>query len=172
MIIEIDEGLKKYYSINFDKIAEGILNKIPKEYLIKLDKVQIVYNSPEKYNKKAYGFYYGEREGEKKPKVVICVGNIFEYVPKVFLRLSVIPTLFLAKTICHEVAHHYQRLHHGIGKEKWEKNATEYTKKMLRKNFGIQLFLVKLLFSPLFFLTSGRFRQKNSGKRDSGTFPK
>jgi hypothetical protein len=53
--------------------------------------------------------------------------------------------LYLRDTLYHEIAHHYQRLTHGIKKEKWENNAKLYSRYMQRLKYKESL-MGKLLF--------------------------
>ena len=163
MKIDIEKNLTRKFNFDFEININCILQKVPPEHILGLHKIQVVHYSPEKSKRNAYGFYYGQSEGEKLPKIVLCAGNIFQNLPKALLRLSFIPRLFLARTIFHEIAHHYQRLQHGISKHIWEKDAARYTKKMMNRYFKFQLFLLKILFGPLFLigkLTNKKVKQK------------
>lgn len=169
MRIEVDCDVTKKIKFDFKKNIASIIKKIPKEHVVNLYRIQVLNYSPERHKRNSFGFYYGKREGEEFPRIVICVKNIFKHLPTPFLRISFIPKLFLARTIFHEVAHHYQRLGHGITKRKWEENADIYTKKMMNKYFKCQLVLLKVLFGPFILLEkilkSKRKRQQGVANR-------
>ncbi len=164
--IQVEEGLNKKYNFNFEKNIRSILKHVPEEHVRSLNKIEVVSLPYGRQQRKAYGFYHGEREGEKFPKIVICAENILGNLPKVIFYWPLIPRCFLASTIYHEIGHHYQRLHHGIKKEKWEKDADAYEKMMTRKAFKFQILFLGLLFWP--FLLLRRFEIK----RKSKTLPK
>ena len=150
MKVEIEPGLEEKFKFDFEANIKSIIQKIPSQHILGLDKIQVVYCSPERKRRRARGFYYGKNEGEKFPKIVICVNNILQNLPKPVLKLSFIPRLFLAETIFHEVAHHYQRLRHGISKHRWEKDANAYAKRMMKHCLfsKYQLLFLKILFGP------------------------
>jgi len=167
MKIEVKKGIKSKYKLDFPTMINEILETVPETHILGLHKIQILGDSPEKKRRSSYGFYYGKREGENQPRIVICVNNIYSRLPRLLLKIKFIPKMFLAGTLYHEIAHHYQRLKHGFKKDGWEKDADIYAKKMMREHFIFQLYLLKILhlllkvlFYPLFAVNKIRGRKK------------
>ncbi len=154
MKIEIAPNLKKSYTYDFEKSIREILKKISKQNLAGLHKIQIIDYSPEKRRKDYYGFYYGRETGEKQPRIVICVNNIFKGYPEFIINHTFITKLLLAETLFHEVAHHCQSLRHGMNKNKSEDDAKRYVREMMRQHFKYRILFLKILLSPLAVIRS------------------
>ncbi len=155
MKIEVENHLKNHFKFDFETSIKDILRKLPKDHLVGLDRIEVKYTALGKNGKGAYALYYGRDTGAKFPKIVLCVGNIFEGLPKILLRqVPLLPKLLLAKNILHELAHHYQTWQHGIGKEEQEKEARAYANRMIKQCFKYELLLLWLLFWPFLLLRS------------------
>lgn len=161
MKIEIDETVLRKYHFNFKKAINHIIDTVPQEHILGLGKIWITDSTFTKEEKNAYGLYYGKREGANIPTIIINIANLFDNIPKFFFYcIPLIPKLFLANTFYHEVAHHYQRLRHGITKQKWEIDAKSYSRKMMLRMFKGHILIIKLVFSPILFLYKNLKRGK------------
>lgn len=161
MKIEIDESVLKKYNFNFEKVIKSIIKNIPQEHILGLGRIWVTDSGFRKEQAHAYGYYYGKREGAETPAIIINITNLFNGLPKfIFYCLPLIPKLFLAKTLYHEVAHHYQRLRHGITKERWENDAEIYSKKMMVKMFGRSIDVIKIIFGPITYFYKKFFTKK------------
>lgn len=135
----IEEDVKNATQINFESIIFSLIDVIPSEHLIGLEKILIKFKSPiqkDEYSE-ALGLYYGKREGANKPYVVLCAENLvirIKSVPILF-RFLISPKKIIAETLYHEIGHHYQRLSHGYKKELWENHADKYSAYMMRREF-------------------------------------
>lgn len=158
--IQVEDSLKDCFNFDFEKNIKIILKYVPKEHIVGLCKIEAIRFSPEKHRRQTYGFYYGEREGEKFPKIVVCAENILGNLPKIIFHFPFIPRIFLGMTIYHEIGHHYQRLRHGIEKKRWEKDADVYQKMMTRRAFKFQLLFLGLLFWPFLLLRRMEIKRK------------
>ena len=155
MRIEVENDLKNHFKFDFETNIKDILRKLPKDHLVGLDRIEVRYAAADKYARDTYALYYGRDTGVKFPKIVLCVGNIFEDLPKILLRqIPLLPKLLLAKNIFHELAHHCQTRQHGISKEEQEKQARAYANKMIKRCFKYELLLLWLLFWPFLLLRS------------------
>lgn len=153
MIIKIDDSLLGKYNFNFEKAIRSLIEIIPEQQLQGVGKVWITTSSANKKERRAYGLYYGRQEGAEIPTIIINANNLFDGIPKfIFYCLPIIPNLFLARTFYHEVGHHYQRLKHGITKERWEDDAKSYAKKLMLKRFGKSISILNSFFAPILFL--------------------
>ncbi len=154
------EEIKKILPLNFEAEIRSALSVVPDAHLRGLSEVRIVYDPPltkDDY-KYAAGLYYGDREGAASPYVLICTKNLFNGCPKgIPLLSSFACRMSLRKTLYHEIAHHYQRINHGIKREQWETDAKKYSVKMQLAKYRqnplgkILLFIVSLfktLLSP------------------------
>ena len=161
MIIKIDEAAMDRYNFNFEKVIASLIKTIPSEHIRGLGKIWVTDTWYGKEEKNAYGFYSGIREGVSTPVVIINASNLFKGIPKfVFYCIPIIPKLLFAKIFYHEIAHHFQRLRHGVKKNIWETDAEYYAKKMMLKNFNNTIRTLSFLLEPLFIL----FKIKRNGK--------
>lgn len=151
--IIIDDHLSRSLSFDFEKNIKFLLDFIPVEHLVGLQEIKVIEYSPENKRKTAYGFYYGKDQGIKNPVIVICVGNLFNKIPKVvFYFIPFIPRLLLADTLFHEIGHHLQSSSHGLKKEQWENNANSYARKMTKKVFKRSKWILFIFFGPILLL--------------------
>ncbi|MFA5272134.1 MAG: hypothetical protein WC412_07355 [Candidatus Omnitrophota bacterium] len=158
--IDIDENIFHKFPFNFEKNIRYLLAVVPTEHITQLNSVKVVSSFSGKQQNAAYGFYYGKREGADMPSIIICADNIFRRLPRfIFYLMPFVPRLFLADTLYHEIAHHYQRLTHGIKKENWEKNAETYSKHMKKRAFRGYKWVLFVLFGPFLFFK--KFFAKN-----------
>lgn len=157
MPIKIDSEVKEKIQIDFEKYITDLLAFVPPDHLMHLDQIVVSYFSPDKKNNNALGFYYHQTEN-KPAYVVLCARNIMQEInetPTVIRIFFLTPRYHIAKTLYHELGHHYQYIRHGYKKETQERYAEKYRRYMLRKifwssKFGRILFPFKPLLSCIF----------------------
>jgi hypothetical protein len=161
--IEVEGDIAKKIPFNFKKNIEAMLKVIPPEHILHLGKIRVTSLSPERKQKQAYGLYYGKREGFELPTIVICADSLLKGIPRIiFCIMPFIPRLLLADTLYHEIAHHYQRVSRGYKKERWEKDAEQYSKEMRKKLF-LSSGVFKLVYSLRFVVVPVLKILKNKG---------
>lgn len=152
--IQVEDEVKKYFSIDFRKKINKLLTIIPKEHLINLDKIKITYYPPNnKGLKKAEGFYMPRGQGHgERANITLCLKNILADLPEFFFKVfPFFLNSFIADVLYHEIGHHYRTLSYGIKDKIMEKYAEKYSLKMKRKYFhsygiGKIIYKIKLFF--------------------------
>lgn len=146
MKINIHTLVNEKCKFNFEKEIQKALTVVPKDNLRELFQIIVQYEPPS-HNADAMGSYFGVREGVKEPYILLSMENILSCFPSSIPVLSkFLFRLYLRDTLYHEIGHHYQRLIHGIKKDKWENHAEEYSKKMQREMYR-KSFVGRILFS-------------------------
>ncbi len=117
----------------FEKFIIRMIDIVPKEDIIGLDKIIIKKEALKKYQKQndtALSFYVHDKE-KNTNQIEVFINNILnktipEYAFKFYPEIG---GLLLSEIIYHEIGHHvhfYKR--HGIKKKKYEKFAEKYSK--------------------------------------------
>lgn len=129
---------------DFRKNIEYLLQLVPKEHIYKINKIIVTNKASEKHMKNAAGFYYGYQD-YKQINIVLGISGMFPKMPTIFFKLfPIIPKYLLARTLYHEIGHHYQNINHGYRKDVWEKTAEKYSEEMT-KRFLLSSRISKLL---------------------------
>ena len=118
------------------KYIRRLVNVIPGEHLIGLEKIIITDdNRDARFKGRVAGLYQPKHQNEK-PYIVISYSTLFSDIPAIIRSLPFFFKLTLGSTLFHEIGHHYHhQLKHGITKSNREEFAREYRKKMLGKAF-------------------------------------
>ena len=165
MNIFVEQKVKIYFKFNFERNITNFLKYVPEDHLINLQKIEVIFSDYRNFNSGAY--YLGNLE-HSMPTIVICPAVLFEKMPRLlFFILPFIPKFLLASALYHEIGHHYQRLSHGIKKDKWESNAENYSRIMMKKAFNSYRLLLLLLFGPILFIRK-ICHVNTDNKRNSG----
>ncbi len=151
MKIYIDSSIVPKYNFNFEEQIKFLLKFVPKEHLSKLEYIRVLNRSLTASNGKVCrGLYYGGRAGFS---ILLSAETLFRGMPRLFFYIPFIPRFVLAKTLYHEIGHHYEECFcYGVKKGLKEKYAHEYAKGMQKKAFKNYLLLFKLLFGPILLL--------------------
>ena len=135
MEIVIENNIDKKIRFNFKKNIDNLIQFLPKEHLYGINKIIVTNEVHEKHMKNAAGFYYGY-QNSKQINIVLGISGMFPKMPTIiFTFLPIVPKFLLARTLYHEIGHHYQKMSHGYKKIMWEKTAEEYSKEMTKKVF-------------------------------------
>ncbi|MBI4356237.1 MAG: hypothetical protein HY597_07335 [Candidatus Omnitrophica bacterium] len=148
MKIRVDSSVKTYYQFDFERSINQLLKVVPPDHLRDLDWILVVRTWKDKSVASARGLHY-ERYGEGGPTIVLCVDAIFGPFARIFERLPLLPKMFLAEVLFHEIGHHHQRYLHGIQKSQREGDAKSYSKEMFRKAFRPYRWQLYLLYGPI-----------------------
>lgn len=150
MNIFVEQKAESYFKFDFKRHITDLLKYVPKDHLTKLERIEVLYLDYRKLNAGAY--YLGTPE-HSVPTIVLCPKVLFEKMPRIlFFILSFIPKFLLASALYHEIGHHYQRLTHGLKKDRWESNAETYSDTMMRRAFDSYRLLLFVLFGPILFI--------------------
>jgi len=136
MKILFDSNTKKrIFWFNFDKMILKLLDIVPKEHLIGIEKIVIVDEIKLKKGRKAAGAYK-RKNGRDSAMVELSVKSIYKGMPRILFLLPFVAKFSLADVLFHEIGHHYHhKFKHGIGNSRAEKFAEDYRRSMLKKAF-------------------------------------
>lgn len=144
----------KWTFFNTEKKITRLLEFIPPEHLVGLDRIVILdeARSADKKKKPVRGQYV-PKKGREPAYIEIAIRNVFKGMPKVFFILPFMTNFMFANVLYHEIGHHYARLTHGITTQKQEMFANKYKATLLIKAFKFWGILL-LPFRPLIRLLS------------------
>jgi hypothetical protein len=140
MKIDIDASINNKLGLRVDRIVRSILARVPERDVIG-------------YRYDVKGVYKGRNQGEKNPRVIIFPLVIFKGWPGQLYRfIPFVSTLMIAKTLCHEIAHHRQAMLHNTSRREAEHQADEYSKQLIRKKYRASLLFLAVILSPCLLL--------------------
>jgi hypothetical protein len=139
---------KKIFLFNLEKKINRLIDIIPKDHIIGLEKIVIVDEIKNKKVRNAAGIYK-KKHGLEPAYIEISVEAVYKKMPKILFYLPFIAKFTLADVLYHEIGHHYHyKYKHGVNKRRKESFAENYRKDMLKKAFWIWLIFLKPI-SPL-----------------------
>ncbi len=162
MTLKIENRLQKnILGFNIERNARKLIDVIPKQDLIGLERIIIVEEIKGK-RKSKYAGVYKQRQGYQPSTIELSKNAIFKGMPKIFFLLPFIAKFTLAGVLYHEIGHHYHHKYkHGVAKQKEEAFAEGYNKKMLKKAFwGWRFFLRPLAPFARYLANRNRVRGK------------
>ena len=107
MKILFDSNTKKrIFWLNFDKMILKLLDIVPKEHLIGIEKIVIVDEIKLKKGRKAAGAYK-RKNGRDSAMVELSVKSIYKGMPRILFLLPFVAKFSLADVLFHEIGHHY-----------------------------------------------------------------
>ena len=128
-------GSKRIFWFNINKKISKLLNIIPKEHLIGLEKIIVVYEIKYKKKQKAAGSYSAQN-GWDPAVIELSIKSIYRGMPRILFLFPFVAKFSLANVLFHEIGHHYHhKFKHGINRSKKETFAEEYRKAMLKRAF-------------------------------------
>ena len=139
---------KKIFLFNIEKKVRKLIDVIPKDHIIGLEKIIIVDEIKNNRVKNSAGIYNKKHE-LKSASIEISAEAVYRKMPKILFYLPFIAKFTLADILYHEIGHHYHYMYkHGINKNRKESFAENYRKEMLRKAFRVWLIFFRPI-SPL-----------------------
>lgn len=136
MKVNIENNVsKRMFWFNIDKAINNLLNVIPKEHLVGLEKIIVVDDIKLKKKKKAAGSYRA-KIGWDPAVIELSIKSIYKGMPKILFLFPFVAKFSIASVLFHEIGHHHHhKFKHGIGRSKKETFAEDYSKTMLKKAF-------------------------------------
>lgn len=149
---------KRIHCFNVEKNIKKLLQIVPAEHLIGLERIIIV-DEIQVTKKRRFAGSYREKQRHEPSTIELSVNSIYRGMPKIFFYLPFISRFTLADILYHEIGHHYHhKFKHGVNKKTKENFADNYSKEMLNKAFWFW----KLIFLPITPLV--RYLSKNVSK--------
>lgn len=126
---------KRIFWFNIDKTISNLLDIIPNEHLIGLEKIIVVDEIKYKKKKNAAGSY-SAKNGWDSAIIELSIKSIYKGMPRILFLLPFVAKFSLANVLFHEIGHHYHhKFKHRICKGKKEAFAEDYRKSMLKRAF-------------------------------------
>lgn len=134
MSIRIENHCETRLPFDVDATIHKLITVVPREHLVGLDIIILVDQVTHKRGKNAAGIYQ-QKHGHEPATIQIGLKTIYRGLPRIFPFLPFVNKFLLARTLYHEIGHHYQRLVHGVKKKDAEQFAENYSLQMQRKAF-------------------------------------
>ena len=139
---------KNFFLFNVESKIRELLDFIPNEHLVGLEKILVVDEIRNNKAKNAAGIY-NQKHGSEPATIEISVDSVYRKMPKLFFFLPFIAKFLLADVLYHEIGHHYHHNYkHGVKKNRREIFAENYRKEMMKKAFRWWIFFLRPI-SPL-----------------------
>lgn len=145
------------------RLVRRLLASVPPADLVDLGQIVLTDRVASPRGEPAGGLYWPKRH-QRAARIEIGLRTVYDGVPRLVLCLPFIPRVMLARVLFHELAHHHQRLGHGMPKRAKEKQAEAYSDKLVSRSFRMWLAVLRPLRPLVRLVNRGAARRTARGR--------